>query len=333
MAIPAGRTNDPAPTAPRLGAPRSPAYAACVAAGVVAVWLLPAGSLAESGEVAFPRGPSAMPDGPAWPATEAVSPGPLCRGSPVDQPATAGCPRCGAPPAVCPGCGYAAGGWWAGWRERLLPLAGARGSPLRPVRDEGWRHRPLSAGVGMGGVWGGDLIDDWLAEDGGFFGVYRLGWDWDDYWGGELRLSMGGVALADSDRAIAAHVARDGPHALNAHDRDLVFYQGDVSLLYYPWGDAPWRPYLVAGFGLAEIDLLDRLSQNFDDVVFALPLGLGVKYRATPWCVLRLEFADNMLFPDELAVIHHLALTGGLEYRFGGSRKAYWPWNPGRHYW
>ena len=25
-------------------------------------------------------------------------------------------------------------------------------------------------------------------------------------------------------------------------------------------------------------------------------------------------------------------VTGGIEVRFGGPRKAYWPWNPGRHY-
>ena len=28
-----------------------------------------------------------------------------------------------------------------------------------------------------------------------------------------------------------------------------------------------------------------------------------------------------------------LSLTVGVEYRFGGTRKAYWPWNPGKSYW
>ena len=34
-----------------------------------------------------------------------------------------------------------------------------------------------------------------------------------------------------------------------------------------------------------------------------------------------------------LETVHHLLATGGVEVRFGGSRTAYWPWNPGRHYW
>ena len=31
--------------------------------------------------------------------------------------------------------------------------------------------------------------------------------------------------------------------------------------------------------------------------------------------------------------MHSLSLTTGLEFRFGGTRKAYWPWNPGLLYW
>ena len=31
--------------------------------------------------------------------------------------------------------------------------------------------------------------------------------------------------------------------------------------------------------------------------------------------------------------LHNWSTTAGLEVRLGGTRKAYWPWNPGRHYW
>ena len=41
----------------------------------------------------------------------------------------------------------------------------------------------------------------------------------------------------------------------------------DLDLLYYPWGDTQWRPYLLIGLGTARVDFIDRLSVTVDELV------------------------------------------------------------------
>lgn len=240
------------------------------------------------------------------------------------------------------------------WQSPFLPggaAPGLVGPPAprhhgigQPLLCESWRYRPFSAGWFMGGMQGSPLVDDWVGQKSGFFAGYRLGWDVDHYWGCEMRLGFGSVALYDSQRAKDAQQAADTARGIAADDpfrqrfdarRDCNVVFWDVSLLYYPWGDAAWRPYLMAGLGTARIDFVDRLSIPLDKTVFALPLALGLKYRCSDWLALRLELADNMAFGSGsgLNTLHNLSLTAGVEIRFGGTRKAYWPWNPGRHYW
>ncbi|HUT90926.1 MAG TPA: outer membrane beta-barrel protein [Thermoguttaceae bacterium] len=194
----------------------------------------------------------------------------------------------------------------------------------------------------MGMVEGSTLVDDWVGGKRGFFGGYRLGWDYDHYWGYEMRLGFGNIGLCDSHRAKQAQQAADDAQELDLDDpfrrrfdrrRDLTTTVWDVSLLYYPWGDATWRPYLMAGLGVSSIEFIDRLSTRYGDTVFGMPLAVGVKYRCNEWLALRLELADNIGFGGSFNGVHHMSLTGGAELRFGGSRVAYWPWNPGRHYW
>jgi hypothetical protein len=91
----------------------------------------------------------------------------------------------------------------------------------------------------------------------------------------------------------------------------------------------------LAGLGSARFHFTDRLSRSYDKAVFAIPLAAGVKYRCNDWLALRFECTDNIAFGggSGFDTVHNISATGGMEVRFGGSRKAYWPWNPGRHYW
>ena len=230
-------------------------------------------------------------------------------------------------------------------RFGLVPQTAPRHRGIgQPLLRESWRYRPLSAGWFMGAMQGSPLIDDWVEQKEGFFAGYRLGWDYDHYWGCEMRLAFGSVALDDSQRAKDAQAAADDARGIPADDpirnrfdarRDSNVVLWDLDLLYYPWGDAAWRPYLMAGLGTARIDFVDRLSVVLDKTVFALPLACGLKYRWNDRLALRLELADNIAFGGSsgLNTLHNLSLTAGVEIRFGGTRKAYWPWNPGRHYW
>jgi len=213
----------------------------------------------------------------------------------------------------------------------------------RPLQRESWLYRPLSAGWFMGMVQGSPLIDDWVGEKRGFFGGYRLGWDENHYWGGEMRFAFGSVELRDSQRAKDAQLAADMAAGHQAGDpwlqrfdgrRDADLFLWDLDVLYYPWGETQWRPYLLLGVGTTRIRFIDRLSVRYDKVMFAMPLAIGLKYRCNDWLAVRFEVADNMAFGGgRLETLHHLSITGGAEVRFGGSRRAYWPWNPGRHYW
>lgn len=217
--------------------------------------------------------------------------------------------------------------------DRLAASGGDYG-PERPLLGRQWRFCPFSFSAFMGGVSGSPLIDDWVEQGSGYLGGYRLGWDWNCYWGCEMRLGFGWLDLTDSQRAIAAQEQADPDLGLSADDpRDSDLALWDLSLLCYPWGDGTWRPYLMAGIGVAWIDFVDRLSVLRSESVFEVPLGAGVKYRWCEWLALRFDVTDNIAFGRQFDTVHDLSFTGGLEIRFGGPRIAYWPWNPGRHYW
>jgi len=254
------------------------------------------------------------------------------------------CPECGtvvdhAEFGAEDGCGPATCGplhrWWRpGWCDE----------PLRPpIARESWLHRPFSITWFMGMVQGSPLILDWVDEERGLLGGLKFGWDFDNYWGTEMRLAYGSAALHDSQRAIAAQVYADDQAKLPPNDplryrfdggRNAQLFLWDLDVLYYPWGDTPWRPYLSFGLGTAQVNFSDRLSQSYADTLFAMPLAVGLKYHCHNAVALRVECADNVaLGAHGINTLHQLSLVGGLELRFGGSRKAYWPWNPGRNYW
>ena len=66
----------------------------------------------------------------------------------------------------------------------------------------------------------------------------------------------------------------------------------------------------------------------------SVPIAIGVKYRWNDFWALRLEGCDDIAFAHAAnGAMQTMSLTVGLEYRFGGTRKAYWPWNPGKSYW
>jgi hypothetical protein len=87
--------------------------------------------------------------------------------------------------------------------------------------------------------------------------------------------------------------------------------------------------------GVTSVDFIDRLSTEYRGTYFTLPFGIGVKYLHSDCLDFRLELADQMAVGGgtPIETMHRLCVTAGMELRFGGSRRAYWPWNPGRHYW
>jgi hypothetical protein len=216
--------------------------------------------------------------------------------------------------------------------------------PGQPLIQESWDFRPFSISGFFGFLQGSTLIDDWARANQGVVGGVQLGWDCEHYWGFETRFAWAEPEVVDSDRAIAAQVANDDAAGLAPDDRFRHRFDGrrhnhvfiwDAHAIFYPWGDSAWRPYLMTGVGATAMRFIDRTDVTYTDTLFTLPVGLGVKYRLGDFLAVRMEAADYMAFGGgrTLELIHNVTITGGVEYRFGGSRRAYWPWNPGRHYW
>jgi hypothetical protein len=188
-----------------------------------------------------------------------------------------------------------------------------------PLVGASWLNRPYYAGFLFGAWYGDTLIPGEVNQGIGFFYGARLGWDYDEYWGTELRLAFSEVGLEFLDEPSVDGLASDV----------LVW---DLNLVYYPWGDARWRPFVGAGVGLVDFDFLTATGIRRSEAVFGIPLMAGLKYRQSDWITMRLDVTDNFAFGGRAGfeTMNNLSLAGGLEFRFGGTRKSYFPWNPSR---
>jgi hypothetical protein len=236
-------------------------------------------------------------------------------------------------PEVCPECGQpynqpAAEG--CGGSRPFLPLVEniwlhppweRAGSPAEPIWRESWIFRPLSIGFFLGAADGLIVIDPTRTSTSpGVIGGIRAGWDLNHYWGTETRFAWSTGRF--TDQLLGGQI-----------DCNTNTFYFDVDLLYYPWGDTRWRPYFLVGFGTSQVRYYEEPSQSFGSHL-STPLAVGVKYRWNDYFDWRLEFGDDIAYAwDPHNALHDLSLTLGLELRFGGTRKAYWPWNPGLFYW
>jgi hypothetical protein len=220
---------------------------------------------------------------------------------------------------------YAGGGGYhsvgAGQRRRWAPIQNMIGRSWdHDDVGESWLTRPYYVGGYLGAMFGDELVNNEIDLQEGFFGGGRIGWDFSRTWSAEGRLASAAMPVK-----FLGHEARD--------NSDVVL--GDIDLLWYPWGDTPWRPYLQVGFGFAQFQYRGFDNYNYDKTVFGIPWGIGFRHRWTPKWSWRLELLDNVAFggSELIETMHNVTLTGGIEYRFGGSHRTYWPWDPGRQNW
>jgi hypothetical protein len=206
----------------------------------------------------------------------------------------------------------------------------------REVPWANWSASPISVGAFAGAMNGGPLIGDWVGTTTGFDGGWRVGWDVTPSWGTEMRFAFASLALYDSYRADQALIALDNANGLAANDpqrqrfdsRNAEMFQWDVDILYYPWRETRLRPYILAGIGLTDVNFTDRLGQSYHTTCLSLPLGIGLKYLCDDNLALRLDLLDDIAMSNQhLQTQNNLSLTAGLELRFGGSRKIYWPFD------
>lgn len=190
----------------------------------------------------------------------------------------------------------------------------------QPLVGTSWRNRPWFVGAFVGGMLSDDLISGRAEQNNSSFLGTRLGWDFEHYWGLELRYAYARTNLTDGQGDRLDEPSRD--------------YFVDLSLVHYPWGDSQWRPYLSAGLGFDTFRFEDDADQRVHQTLLAMPLGGGLKYYYNPWFTIRFDACDNIAFGDEpLDTMHNFSLMIGAEYRFGGTRMSYFPWHGNTMYW
>lgn len=219
----------------------------------------------------------------------------------------------------------------------------------QPLLMRSWMDRPYYIG-GFGGMMvGGSLIEDWVIQRPGGMGGVIFGWNYDHYWGVESRLTIASMTATHTGRAITAYenwaeakAAEGGggeaTYIPPAHDgtNDLTMF--DVSVHYYPLGNAKWRPFFKFGLGVAHQEFTDALGNDYQADSLAMPLGMGIKYWWNDWVSLQLDCVDNIVFSASgVQTTHNFSVTGGFVFPFGHSpdyrRTVYWPNNPGQlHY-
>lgn len=219
---------------------------------------------------------------------------------------------------------------WLAWLpDGMVPIWGER-TPLaersigkgEPLVGTSWLNRPLYAGWFAGTFIGDDFLAGAVEAKTGFWGGYRFGWDYDYYWGLETRIAATNVDLRNTDDTNRQKLGT----------AEVVSW--DVDLLYYPWGDAKWRPYFLLGLGTTNVDFTDPFRNSYDEALFTMPVGLGLKVRCKEWLALRFEVADYFAIGTTgLEDMHNVTLVGGVDIHFGGHRRSYWPWNPNTFIW
>lgn len=220
-----------------------------------------------------------------------------------------------------------AGSDWASYFQ--LPIPATHTDPNDPYRYRGrgepiigssWRNRPVFTGFFIGArLSGDDILSGRVKHSNGSFLGLRLGWDFDHYWGGELRYAYSSPELTDNS----------GNSLGDSHD-----YFVDASLAFYPWGDTRWRPFIGAGVGVTTYRFRDELDRRIHDSAFTLPISLGIKYYASPIFSLRVDVTDHISFgSDNLSAMQNFSLTIGGEMRFGGRNVSYMPWHGNSQVW
>ncbi|MCG8583618.1 MAG: outer membrane beta-barrel protein [Pirellulales bacterium] len=221
-----------------------------------------------------------------------------------------GCGECG--DGHCGGCGEFRPGP-VGWLSEHFQQMKVQ------QKSTSWLNRPVSFGIFAGNLWADDLIKGRVNQSDGFVGGYYLGEDLTINWGWELRLT-----LSDLD------VTYDAVPLVTRTNEIILF---DLNFHYYPWENARWRPYTSFGFGVGQFDFADELDRRVRKTTFGLPIGVGMKYMIHRTSAFRIELMDNIAFSaGPMDTQHNVSLTAGLEIRFGGMRRSYWPWTPGQGY-
>jgi hypothetical protein len=191
---------------------------------------------------------------------------------------------------------------WRAWRRH------------RRRWSDSWMFFPISVTKFSGLLETAEPVHDQIKKGEGSLTGLRLGWDFAPRLGVESRLGFARQALRD--------LAQTGSLG---HENFILW---DADLLIYPFGDRPWRPYLLAGLGIADVRYIDNQSVFWHQTLLAAPIGTGLQYRFNNRAAIRVDVVDNMLLRSSAGgggrrLQHDLSISFGFEARFSLPHRAY----------
>jgi len=214
-----------------------------------------------------------------------------------------------------------------GWETvKLLSPFNAPDGPHRgvgtPLEDQSWLDRPWYAGVFGGWVGGSQLIQDEIDQGSGSNVGVLLGKNLNHYWGLEGRFFGSSMNIKDiSDSSFPAPERSNQLTAL------------DLSVHYYPYGEAKWRPYFKLGIGYARQSFTGNYGESHNLNTCTIPFGGGLKYWWSDRVNVFGEVVDNMILgKGPTRTQSNWALNFGVNFTFGSNPNyhptVYWPQSP-----
>lgn len=207
-----------------------------------------------------------------------------------------------------------------------------------PMMMRSWKDRPFYIGFFGGVMFGDDLISGLVDQDDGGTGGITFGWNCDHYWGIESRLHFTGLPGKDTPYGRQKfqewyQASFGGDYVPPTSSRNNAITLFDVSVHYYPLGNAKWRPYLKLGVGVAGQSFRDVYGYKHDYNSLVVPVGIGLKYWWNERVSVHMEFVDNIVGSTGIVdTQNNLALTFGLDFPIGRIKRrepvVYWPYTP-----
>ncbi len=206
-----------------------------------------------------------------------------------------------------------------------------------PMMMRSWTDRQYYAGIFGGVMFGSELIDNLVDQDCGGSGGVILGWNCDHYWGLEARLfysalpekatNFGQSKYAEYIRSLGGTYVP--PLTLKSSNMTIL----DLSVHYYPLGNAKWRPFLTFGLGTVYQTITDLDGSRYSGSTLSIPFGCGLKYWWNERIAIQADLVDNVILSSQYAKTqNNVAVTFGLTFPIGKINKkhptVYWPQTP-----
>ncbi|MCL2348420.1 MAG: porin family protein [Planctomycetaceae bacterium] len=188
-----------------------------------------------------------------------------------------------------------------------------------PLEDQSWLDRPYYFGIFGGWNSGSELVGGQIDQGSGSNGGGALGWNLNHYWGLEGRLYGASLNLED----ISGNIPK-------APDRSKRLTALDVSVHYYPFGEARWRPYFKLGIATMQENFTDNSGVGQKINTWGAPFGLGLKYWWSDRVSVYADVVNNVVFGKGMTKTHSdWALNFGVNFSFGTNARysptVYWP--------